>query len=79
MLDDLRNTSDSLIEDDDSEIEFYDPGDLDDVGIDEPSGVVIFGMTPPQRFLIALMILLIVCVMGAGCLILTERVALPVG
>ena len=78
MLDDLRNSSDSLIEDDNSEVEFYDPGDLDDDSGDTGGGL-IFGMTPPQRFVIALMVLMIVCVMGAGCLILTERIVLPFG
>jgi hypothetical protein len=78
MLDDFRNASSSLIEDDNSDVEFYDPGDLDD-DLEDRSGAVIFGMTPPQRFVIAVMVLMIVCVLGAGCLILTERMVLPFG
>lgn len=78
MLDDFRNASSSLIEDGDSDVEFYDPGDLDDDS-EESSGGLIFGMTPPQRFVIAVMVLMIVCVLGAGCLILTERMVLPFG
>ena len=78
MLDDLRNSTSPIIEDDDSDMEFYDPGDLDD-GFENTGGGLIFGMTPPQRFVIAVMILLIVCVLGAGCLILTERMVLPLG
>jgi hypothetical protein len=78
MLDDLRNSTDPIIEDNDSDMEFYDPGDLDD-GFEDTGGGLIFGMSAPQRFVIAVMVLLIVCVLGAGCLILTERMVLPLG
>ena len=36
------------------------------------------GLTAPQRFIIALFLLLIVCVVGAACLVLTGSVSLPV-
>jgi hypothetical protein len=35
------------------------------------------GMTPAQRFVIALMLLLIVCLLGAFTLLVTEKVVLP--
>ena len=35
------------------------------------------GMTPIQRFVIAVMILLMVCVMGSFFLLVTERIYLP--
>lgn len=35
------------------------------------------GLTAPQRFIIALFLLLIVCVVGAACLVLTGSVSLP--
>ena len=35
------------------------------------------GMTPVQRFVIALMLLVIACVLSAFCLIVTEKIVLP--
>lgn len=35
------------------------------------------GMTAPQRFIIALLLFFMVCIMGAFCLLLTESVWLP--
>lgn len=35
------------------------------------------GMTPVQRFVIALMLLVIACVLSTFCLIVTEKIALP--
>lgn len=35
------------------------------------------GMTPAQRFVIALMLLLVACILSAFCLLVTERVVLP--
>ena len=37
----------------------------------------ILGMTAPQRFVLALILFMMTCVLGAFCLILTERVVLP--
>jgi hypothetical protein len=35
------------------------------------------GMTAGQRFILALLLFLMTCVLGAGCLVLTGRVYLP--
>jgi hypothetical protein len=35
------------------------------------------GMTAAQRFVIALILFMMVCVMGAFCLLITEKVVLP--
>jgi hypothetical protein len=35
------------------------------------------GLTPVQRFILALMLFLMTCVLGAFCLLVTERVVLP--
>jgi hypothetical protein len=35
------------------------------------------GMTAPQRFIIAIMLFMMVCLLGSFCLILTDKVWLP--
>jgi hypothetical protein len=35
------------------------------------------GMTPVQRFVLALLLFMMTCVLGAGCLVLTGKVFLP--
>jgi hypothetical protein len=35
------------------------------------------GMTPAQRFVIALLLFLMTCLLGTFCLLVTERVVLP--
>ena len=70
MLDDLRNQIDDDIFDDD-EI-------ADDEGSKTGVQAVFLGMTPPQRFVIATMIMMIVCILSSFCLLVTERVALPI-
>jgi hypothetical protein len=59
----------------------------DDEPIEEPQGPValpprrsidqITGMTPQQRFIIAIMMLVIVCLLGAMFLMVTGRFFLP--
>ncbi|MEN6408155.1 MAG: hypothetical protein ABFD44_00420 [Anaerolineaceae bacterium] len=36
------------------------------------------GMTPAQRFVIALLLFLMICLLGTFCLLVTERVVLPI-
>lgn len=36
------------------------------------------GMTPIQRFIVALMLMFAVCSLGTMCLLITERIGLPV-
>jgi hypothetical protein len=35
------------------------------------------GMTPAQRLVIAVMLLLMVCVLGSFCLLISEKIVLP--
>jgi hypothetical protein len=35
------------------------------------------GMTPPQRFVIATMLLMMTCILSAFCLLVTEKLWLP--
>ena len=35
------------------------------------------GMTPPQRFVVAVMLLMMTCVLSAFCLLVTERIFIP--
>lgn len=35
------------------------------------------GMTPAQRFVVALIFLMVTCLLGSFCLLVTERVVLP--
>lgn len=37
----------------------------------------LFGMTPAQRLVIAVMLFGMVCILSAFCLLVTERIALP--
>jgi hypothetical protein len=74
MLDDLREQA--------NEPEFYSGEDENPIEYSDfsesKSGVQLFlGMTPLQRFVIAVLIFLMVTVMGAFALLVTERVFLP--
>lgn len=44
---------------------------------DEPVGKKLLGLTPVQRFVIALLVFVLTCVLGSLCLLLTGRVVLP--
>jgi len=67
MLDDLRKDADT------SEFEEETP-----VFNEPPAAPKQFlGMKPWQRFIIALMLLFMVCILSAFCLLVTERVVLP--
>ncbi|MBC8331518.1 MAG: hypothetical protein H8E28_06015 [Anaerolineae bacterium] len=70
MLDDLRGQIGDSIFDDEEDI-------LDS---DEPKSVpaIFLGMTPVQRFVIAAMVMMIVCILSSFCLLVTERISLPV-
>jgi hypothetical protein len=41
------------------------------------SGGLFLGMTAPQRLVIAVLLLMMVCVLGSLCLLLTDKVMLP--
>jgi len=71
MLDDLRQDAD-----------FVEEGDLDyeyqDSAYAARSQTRFMGMTAEQRFVVAVMILLSVCILGSFFLLITGSVALPV-
>jgi hypothetical protein len=73
MFDDLRekaNDSDYLRDEfdaSDGEMEFG----------TKASPRLFLGMTPAQRFVISVMILLMACVMGSFLLLVTEKIFLP--
>ena len=71
MLDDLREQADNadFLENEDAffETTFEEP----------PTQSLILGMTPVQRFVIAVMILMMVCIMSTFCLLVGEKIALP--
>ena len=74
MFDNLREqTNDTPFYEDESQ--FRQPGG----GIAPPrrsSGGQVLGMTPTQRFIVAVLLLISVCVLGSMCLILTGRIGL---
>lgn len=43
----------------------------------EPPKGPFLGMTPPQRFVIAVMLLMMTCILSTFCLLVTERVWIP--
>ena len=60
--------------------------DADDVSFEEETPVFIeptrkqkpfLGMLPWQRFVIALMLLFMTCILSAFCLLVTEKIVLP--
>jgi len=68
MFDDLRQQADSsmMFEDENNNaLEM------------EPRRRPFLGMTPVQRFVIALMMLVIVCILSSFCLIVSGKVMLP--
>lgn len=69
MLDDLRNSA--TYEDEPESSEEYDYYE------DAEEKRAFLGMTAGQRFVIALVLLLMVCVLGSFCLIVTEKVVPP--
>lgn len=76
MLDDLRNSAADNLEDEQSPLE------AEILQRPRPKAAArpktgFLGMTPPQRFVLALMLFLLTCVMGVFCLVITGAVYLP--
>jgi len=69
MLDDLRNTASTTSEP-------AADSALPRSGAQKEQGMFL-GMTAVQRFVLVLLLFLMSCVMGAGCLLLTGKVVLP--
>lgn len=80
MVDDLRDLDSSLFYDDDENQDkpgFYSPDDIEDfANYEDETDNMLLGMTPSQRFVIALILFLMTCLLGAFCLILTEKMVL---
>lgn len=71
MLDDFREQGSSFFDDDEE------PKDQEAEEVEETaprSRGNLLGMTPAQRFLIALLLLIITCLLSAFCLLVTQRV-----
>ena len=73
MLDDLREQASNpdLFEGEENGFEYS------DAKAPRETSKLFLGMTPIQRFVIAVMILLMVCVLGSFFLLVTERIYLP--
>lgn len=68
MLDDFRDDADSSM--------IFDYEDSDSLEAPQKKRPFL-GMTPVQRFVIALMLLVIAAVLSSFCLIVTEKIVLP--
>jgi hypothetical protein len=71
MLDDLRNSGSQFIEDEEPQ-----PQPLPRK-MPARRRKPFLGLTPPQRFMLALMLFLAVLMLGAFCLVVTGRIVLP--
>jgi hypothetical protein len=71
MLDDLRDEADFVEENGEPKEENH------DVNTKRRSQTYFLGMTPVQRFVVAVMILLMVCILGSFFLLVSGTVALP--
>lgn len=72
MFDDLRDDADFIEEDD----QLGKQNKRASAAAGAQTGFL--GMTPQQRFVVAVMILLMVCILGSFFLLITGSVALPV-
>lgn len=70
MLDDLRDDADFVEEDQ------LDPEYETETAV--RSQTQFLGMTPEQRFVIAVLMLLMICILGAFCLLITGMISLPI-
>ena len=71
MLDDLRNSASQSFEEESP------PEDENRRHRFAPNGMFL-GMTPPQRFVIALMLFFMVCILGAFALLVFEKIWIPI-
>ena len=69
MLDDLRDQADNAV--------FLEEDDLFDVEQVSLGQALFLGMTPVQRLIISVMLLMTVCILSTFCLLVTEKIALP--
>ena len=76
MLDDLRNDAQSSFEEEKETPELE--NELADLAPRRRRRPPFLGMSSGQRFIIALMLFLMVCLLGAFCLIVFEKIVLPI-
>ena len=69
MLDDFREQAEADPYEEEEEVQSYD--------YMEEERTHFLGMTPFQRFVIAVMLLLATCILSTFCLLVTEKVILP--
>jgi hypothetical protein len=74
MFDNLRDQSSELPFDEDPASLQPEAGKTADSSAARPRPSRVLGMTPPQRFIIAAMLMLAVCSLGAMCLLLTGKI-----
>ena len=72
MLDDLRDDADFVEEDDELK------ENNQDVYKTRGSQTYFLGMNPVQRFVVAVMILLMVCILGSFFLLISGTIVLPI-
>jgi hypothetical protein len=70
MLDDLRSTANEPPRSPSEELQVLPEGEFKER---KP----LFGMSPAQRFVIALLLLVITCVLGTACLVIFGKINLP--
>ena len=58
------------------EAQFQPAAGTDSAPPSRPSGKRLLGMTPQQRFIIAVMLMVMACVFGAMCLLATGKIGL---
>lgn len=72
MLDDFREQAKaSFLEEADPEVK------ISEVTVNATSGKKFLGLTPAQRLLVAIMLLGLICLLGALLLLVTEKIVLP--
>jgi len=71
MFDDFRQQADSGFEEEEEESK------PEEVEPDEPVRYFL-GITPPQRFLLAIILLFLACILSAFCLLATAKVVPPI-
>lgn len=77
MFEDLRKSASESYKEIDDEAEDYDLYDYDE-DYDKPTTTKNFlGMTAPQRFVLALMLFFMSCILGGFFLIISGKIALP--
>lgn len=76
MLEDLRKSAEEKLEDEEDPIEDFDPYDYSEHD-DEQARKQFLGMTSPQRFILALMLFMMTCVLAVFILVLTGKIYLP--